>query len=53
MGTLLWVVSVVLVVVGIVEIVQGALLFGIVLLVLGLLIGPGGVSIFNRRSAVR
>ena len=32
---------------GIVGIVRGRLLWGIVLIVVGLLVGPGGVSIFN------
>jgi hypothetical protein len=45
---LLWIIAVVLVVAGIVNIVRGSLLFGIVLIVVGLLVGPGGVSIFNR-----
>jgi len=49
MGTILWLISVVLVIVGIVQLIQGALLLGIVLIVLGLLVGPGGVSIFNGR----
>ena len=52
MGTLLWLASVVLVIVGIVELVSGAILFGIILIVLGLLVGPGGVSIFNGRRTV-
>lgn len=47
MGTLLWIIAVVLVVGGIVTIVRGSLLYGILLIVLGLLIGPGGVSIFT------
>ena len=52
MGTLLWLASVILVIVGIVELVSGAILFGIILIVLGLLVGPGGVSIFNGRRTV-
>ena len=52
MGTLLWLASVVLVILGIVELVQGAILFGILLIVVGLLVGPGGVSIFNGRRTV-
>ncbi|WP_183407080.1 GPGG-motif small membrane protein [Nocardioides marmorisolisilvae] len=52
MGTLLWLASVILVIVGIVELISGAILFGIVLIVLGLLVGPGGVSIFNGRRTV-
>ena len=43
---LLWLVAVILVVTGVVQLVRGAVLNGIVLIVLGLLIGPGGVSIF-------
>jgi hypothetical protein len=50
MGTLLWIASVILVIVGIVTLIQGSLVLGIVLIVLGLLVGPGGVSIFNGRS---
>jgi hypothetical protein len=38
---------VILVIAGIVQIVRGSLLFGIVLIVVGLLVGPGGVSIFT------
>ncbi|WP_183407175.1 GPGG-motif small membrane protein [Nocardioides marmorisolisilvae] len=52
MGTILWLISVVLVVVGIVELIQGAILFGLVLIIVGLLVGPGGVSIFNGRARV-
>ncbi|GAA4121627.1 hypothetical protein GCM10022215_26670 [Nocardioides fonticola] len=45
--TLLWLIAVVLVVFGIVRIVQGELALGIALIVVGLLVGPGGVSIFT------
>lgn len=44
---LLWLIAVVLVVLGIVRILEGAVLLGVVLIILGLLIGPGGVSIFS------
>lgn len=47
MATLLWILAVVLVVSGIVAIVRKQLLWGIVLIVVGLLVGPGGVSIFT------
>jgi hypothetical protein len=50
MGTILWLISVVLVIAGIVELIQGAILFGLVLIVVGLLVGPGGVSIFGGRA---
>jgi hypothetical protein len=46
-GTILWIVAAVLVIAGIVGIVRGALLWGIVLIVIGLLVGPGGVSLFT------
>jgi hypothetical protein len=46
-ATLLWLVAVVLVIAGIVTLVRGGLLAGIVLILVGLLIGPGGVSIFH------
>ena len=45
---ILWLIAVVLVISGIVTIIRGQLLFGIVLIVVGLLVGPGGVSIFNK-----
>ena len=44
--TILWIIAAVLVIAGIVTLVRGAVLQGIVLIVVGLLIGPGGVSIF-------
>jgi hypothetical protein len=47
MATLLWLLAAVFVVVGIVAAVRGEVLFGIALIVVGLLIGPGGVSIFT------
>lgn len=47
MATLLWIIAVILVISGIVSLVRGAVLQGILLIVVGLLVGPGGVSIFN------
>jgi hypothetical protein len=47
MITLLWLLAVVLVIAGIVTLVRGQVLLGIVLIVAGLLVGPGGVSIFT------
>jgi hypothetical protein len=47
MVTLLWVAAVVLVIAGIVSLLRGAVVAGIALIVIGLLVGPGGVSIFN------
>jgi len=47
MATILWILAAILVIVGIVSLVRGAILMGIVLIVVGLLVGPGGVSIFT------
>jgi hypothetical protein len=45
--TILWIIAAVLVIAGIVWILRGSVLAGIVLIVIGLLVGPGGVSIFK------
>jgi hypothetical protein len=47
MEFVLWVIAVILVIAGIVSLVRGAVLAGIVLIVVGLLVGPGGVSVFT------
>jgi hypothetical protein len=47
MEFLLWIIAVVLVIVGIVYLIRREVLLGIVLIVVGLLVGPGGVSIFT------
>lgn len=47
MEFILWLIAVVLVVAGIVSLVRGAIVAGIVLIIVGLLVGPGGVSIFT------
>jgi hypothetical protein len=46
-ATVLWIIAVVLVIAGIVTLIRGGVLAGVVLIVVGLLIGPGGVSIFR------
>ena len=47
MEFILWILAVILVISGIVSLVRGAVLWGIVLIIVGLLVGPGGVSIFT------
>lgn len=47
MATILWLIAVVLVIAGIVQLIRGGVIPGIVLIVVGLLVGPGGVSIFT------
>ena len=44
---LLWLLAVVLVIAGIVSLIRGAVLAGILLIIVGLLVGPGGVSVFT------
>lgn len=44
---LLWILAVALVGWGVMKLLRGAVLQGVALIVLGLLVGPGGVSIFT------
>jgi hypothetical protein len=46
MAFILWLLAVILVIAGVVSLLRGAVLYGIVLIIIGLLVGPGGVSIF-------
>jgi len=52
-ATILWLIAVVLVVVGIVFLFTDRIILGIILIIVGLLVGPGGVSIFKGRSGRR
>jgi hypothetical protein len=47
MELILWILAVVLVVAGVVALFRRQILWGIVLIIVGLLVGPGGVSIFT------
>lgn len=47
MTLILFLIAAVLVIFGIVSLVRGQLLWGIALIIIGLLVGPGGVSIFT------
>ena len=51
MGLVLWIIAAILAIVGIVQLLQGQIIFGIVLIVLACMVGPGGYSIFRGRSA--
>ena len=46
-ATLLWILAVVLVIAGIVTLIRGGVLAGVALIIVGLLVGPGGVSLFT------
>ena len=50
-ATILWIIAAILVIVGIVQLFQGQILFGVLLIVAGFLVGPGGYSIFRRSRA--
>lgn len=47
MTLLLWILAVILVVAGILALFRRQVLWGVVLIVVGLLVGPGGVSLFT------
>ncbi|MER7165054.1 GPGG-motif small membrane protein [Micromonospora sp. NPDC000207] len=47
MELLLWILAVVLVVAGVLALFRRQILWGVVLIVVGLIVGPGGVSIFS------
>ena len=50
MGSVLWIAAVVLAVIGVVQLLQGQIILGIVLLVGAAAVGPGGFSIFRSRA---
>jgi hypothetical protein len=47
MEFVLWIIAVILVISGIVSLFRGSVLWGVALIIIGLLVGPGGVSIFT------
>lgn len=44
---ILWIIAAVLVIAGIVSLFRGQVIWGIVLIIVGLLVGPGGVSLLD------
>lgn len=44
---MLWILAVILVIAGIVTLIRGQVVYGVVLIIVGLLVGPGGVSIWK------
>jgi hypothetical protein len=48
MVLVLWILAVILVVSGIVALLRAQVLWGIVLIIVGLAVGPGGYSIFHK-----
>jgi len=49
-SVILWVIAAILVIVGIVQLFQGQIILGIVLIVAGCLVGPGGYNLFHSRA---
>lgn len=49
MGIILWLIAVVLVIAGIVQLFQGQIILGVILIIVGFAVGPGGWSIFKGR----
>ena len=49
MTFLLWLIAVILVIAGLVMILEGSVIAGIVVMVVGFLVGPGGYSVFRGR----
>ena len=49
-ATVLWVIAVILAIIGIVQLLQGEVIFGIILLVAAAAVGPGGWSVFRSRA---
>lgn len=47
--SLLWIIAVVIAVFGVIQLLQGQLLLGLVLLIVAAAVGPGGFSVFSRR----
>ena len=53
MNLVLWLIAVVLVVWGVLTLIGGGIILGLLLIVVGLLIGPGGVSLFSSARLAR
>jgi hypothetical protein len=47
MTTILWIIAVLIGIAGVVALLRRQILWGVILIVVALLVGPGGVSIFN------
>jgi hypothetical protein len=50
-ATVLWVIAVVIAIIGIVQLLQGQVILGIVLLVVAAAVGPGGWTVFKGRNS--
>ena len=48
--TVLWIIAVVLAIIGIVQLIQGQVILAIILFIASAAVGPGGWSVFRRRT---
>jgi hypothetical protein len=48
-ANVLWILAVVIAIIGVIVLITSSVLWGVILLIVAALVGPGGVSIFNRR----
>ena len=46
-ATILWIIAVIIGIFGVIRLIRGDILFGIALIVVAFLVGPGGVSVFT------
>lgn len=49
-ATVLWVIAVILAIVGIVQLIQGQVILAIILFIAAAAVGPGGWTVFRRRT---
>jgi hypothetical protein len=49
-ANVLWIIAVVVAIIGIIVLISGSVLWGILLLIVAALIGPGGYSVFRSRT---
>ena len=49
-ATLLWIIAAILAIVGVVQLIQGQIILGIVLIIAACLVGPGGYSLVRRNA---
>lgn len=47
MATILWIIAVIIGIFGLFRLIRGDILWGVVLIIIAFLVGPGGVSIFT------
>ena len=47
--TVLWIIAVVIAVIGVVQLLQGQIILGIILLIVAAAVGPGGWSVMGNR----